>query len=166
MIGPNDRVGIVTFDSTIDVVLELDRHDTARPTSYFSNRSRRMTNLSAGWLKASKCSKHHPGRTLFEESLYSPTDMQTKVSQTLTPSLEWSVATHQQGNHLGDWFRRRIRRSARRNPGESGWRQYCWCAGPDGAPQVFDAEFGGLLKSLPTSKCASHLQHKLLFAKC
>ena len=35
MIGSNDRVGIVTFDSTIDVVLELDRRDTATADELF-----------------------------------------------------------------------------------------------------------------------------------
>ena len=50
---PDDRIGVVTFDSDADMVLPLDhRHGDAGSRTVRSIRSGGSTNLSGGWLKA------------------------------------------------------------------------------------------------------------------
>ncbi|MFN5604291.1 MAG: vWA domain-containing protein, partial [Actinomycetes bacterium] len=50
--GANDRIAVVTFDTSVDVVLPLDHHDVTTVAGRIrAIHSGGSTNLSAGWLK-------------------------------------------------------------------------------------------------------------------
>ena len=146
MIGPNDRVGIVTFDSTIDVVLELDRHDTATARRAISRIvPGGMTNLSAGWLKGLEMLQTSPRPDAVRriivltdghanEGLTNPDALAGMVGGGRTNGVTTSVIG------FGDGYDEVL---AGTLANQGGGNDY-WCAGPDDAPQVFDAEFGGL----------------------
>ena len=146
MLGPNDRVGIVTFDSTIDVVFELGQHDTATARRAISQIAPGgMTNLSAGWLKGLDMLQASPQPDAIRriivltdghanEGLTNPDALAGMVGGGRTSGVTTSVIG------FGDGYDE-VLAGALANQG--GGNDY-WCAGPDDAPQVFDAEFGGL----------------------
>lgn len=146
MTDANDRIGIVTFDSTVDVVLQLDRHDTIAARRAISRISARgMTNLSAGWLKALDMLNRSPRQDAIRRIIIL-TDGHTNEGLTDRDALAGMVAggrTHGVTTSVigfGDGYDEVL---AGTLANQGGGNDY-WCAGPDNAPEVFDAEFGGL----------------------
>ena len=146
MTGANDRIGIVTFDSTVDVVLQLDRHDTIAARRAISTISARgMTNLSAGWLKALDMLNRSPRQDAIRRIIIL-TDGHANEGLTDRDALAGMVAggrTHGVTTSVigfGDGYDEVL---AGTLANQGGGNDY-WCAGPDNAPGVFDAEFGGL----------------------
>ena len=146
MTDANDRIGIITFDSTVDVVLQLDRHDTIAARRAISRISARgMTNLSAGWLKALDMLNRSPRQDAIRRIIIL-TDGHTNEGLTDRDALAGMVAggrTHGVTTSVigfGDGYDEVL---AGTLANQGGGNDY-WCAGPDNAPEVFDAEFGGL----------------------
>ncbi|MGA1035528.1 MAG: vWA domain-containing protein [Ilumatobacteraceae bacterium] len=146
MTDANDRIGIVTFDSTVDVVLQLDRHDTIAARRAISRISARgMTNLSAGWLKALDMLNRSPRQDAIRRIIIL-TDGHANEGLTDRDALAGMVAggrTHGVTTSVigfGDGYDEVL---AGTLANQGGGNDY-WCAGPDNAPEVFDAEFGGL----------------------
>ena len=52
LLGPNDRIAVVTFDDQVDMVMPLAHHEPARAADVLSRvHAGGSTNLSGGWLK-------------------------------------------------------------------------------------------------------------------
>lgn len=146
MTGADDRIGIVTFDSTVDVVLGLDRHDTIAARRAISTiTAGGMTNLSAGWLKALDMLTASPRPDAIRRIIVL-TDGHANAGLTDRDALAGMVGGGRAHGvttsviGFGDGYDEVL---AGTLANQGGGNDY-WCAGPDNAPEVFDAEFGGL----------------------
>lgn len=144
--GPDDRIGVVTFDNNAQTVLTLDRHDAtqagARVRAITSGGS---TNLSAGWLKALDLlvTARRPDAL---RRILVLTDGQVNVGMTDHDSLASMVASGAaQGvttSLIG--FRDGFDEQLLSILADAGRGNDYWCADSDQAMAVFTTEFAGL----------------------
>lgn len=144
--GPNDRIGVVAFDDSVELVLSLDHHEPDRAIArVLGITGGGSTNLSGGWLK---------GIEMLESDVRSDalrrvvvlTDGQANVGETNVDRLATiasaarsrSITTSTIG--FGDGYDEQLLSMI----ADSGSGNDYWCAGPDQAPQIFNDEFEGL----------------------
>ena len=144
--GPDDRIGVVTFHSDVDVVLPLARHDAdiaGRVVRGITTAG--STNLSGGWLKALEllAAAPRPGAI---QRIVLLTDGHANAGVTDTDAL----ATMVRGGHgqgittscigFADGYQEELLASL----ADAGMGNEYFCAGPDHAQAVFGTEFEGL----------------------
>lgn len=148
--GPEDRVGVVAFDDSADLVLELATHqfDTA------AARIRRIstggsTNLSGGWLKAIEMLEASARPEALRRVIIL-TDGQANVGET-DPDRLASIAASARSRSIttttigfGEGYDERLLAII----ADAGTGNDYWCAGPDHAPQIFNDEFEGLASTV------------------
>ena len=148
--GPQDRVGVVAFDDSTDLVLELAAHDTdpaiARIRSISTGGS---TNLSGGWLKAIEMLEASARPEALRRVIIL-TDGQANVGET-DPDRLASIASSARSRSIttttigfGDGYDERLLALI----ADAGTGNDYWCAGPDHAPQIFNDEFEGLASTV------------------
>lgn len=144
--GPDDRIGVVAFDDSVELVLSLDHHDIDRATDRVAAiTTGGMTNLSGGWLKGIEMLESH-GRDDALCRVIVLTDGQANVGETNVDRLA-SIASGARSKDIttstigfgADHDERLLSLLA-----DAGSGNDYWCAGPDQAPQVFNDEFEGL----------------------
>ncbi len=144
-LGVDDRLGIVTFDDTVDLVLPLGPVDTAQAASAIDSiRAGGSTNLSGGWLKGIEEIARGAEVDATRRVLLL-TDGQANVGiiddgqlRKLASGTKAQVATTTIG--FGAGFDEDLLQAI---ADESGGASY-YCAGPEEAPGVFTEEFDGL----------------------
>ena len=144
--GPDDRLGVVAFDSTAQLVLPLGTHDADRAApAVLGLDAGGSTNLSGGWLKALELltGDVRPGAL---RRIILLTDGQANEGITgigrLAPLVKSGHAQGVTTSLIGfsdDYDEVLLAALA-----DAGMGNDYWCAGPDQAAQVFADEFGGL----------------------
>jgi Ca-activated chloride channel family protein len=148
--GPADRVGVVVFDDTTELVLELSSHDpdlaAARIKQITTGGS---TNLSGGWLKGIEMLEASPRPEALRRVIIL-TDGQANVGET-DPDRLASIAAAARSRSIttttigfGDRYDERLLAII----ADAGTGNDYWCAGPDHAPQIFNDEFEGLASTV------------------
>ena len=151
LLGPDDRIGVVAFDNTAELVLGLDPHnpDTAS-LAIRRIRPGGSTNLSAGWLK---------GLELLQTNLLGTgrrpealarivvlTDGRANCGVTkpdeLTAMIAGGTGTQVTTTTIG--FGERFDEALLSRLADAGAGNDYWCAGADNAPEIFNDEFEGL----------------------
>jgi len=144
--GTDDRLGVVAFDSTAQMVLPLGTHDAERDAhAVLALGPGGNTNLSGGWLKALEMltADVRPGAI---RRIILLTDGHANAGITGVGQLAPLVKSgHLQGvttsligfsDHYDEVLLAAL--------ADAGMGNDYWCAGPDQAAQVFTDEFGGL----------------------
>jgi Ca-activated chloride channel family protein len=144
--GSDDRIGVVAFDDTVDLVLPLDRHaPDAAAARVLGIDARGSTNLSGGWLKGLEMLTASP-RSEALRRIVVLTDGHANAGITSPGELVPLVkAGHRQGvttSCVGfdDGYDEGLLAAL----ADAGMGNDYWCAGPDQAAQVFVDEFEGL----------------------
>jgi len=146
LLGPNDRLGVVAFDDGIELVLPLATHNVDAACARVRQiETAGSTNLSGGWLKGFEMLSTG-GRPEALRRVIVLTDGHANAGITEKDALcaivagakAQGVTTSTVGFDVGY---DEVLLSAMADAGAG--NDY-WCAGPDQAPQVFAAEFGGL----------------------
>ena len=146
LVGPTDRVGVVAFDDTVELVLSLDHHPAdaaiARVNAVDGGG---MTNLSGGWLKGLEMLEASPRPDALRRIVIL-TDGHANVGET-NPDRLAGIAGSARGRNIttstigfGDGYDERLLSVL----ADTGSGNDYWCAGPDQAPQIFNDEFEGL----------------------
>ena len=144
--GPDDRIGVVAFDDTVELVLALDHHDPDRAIARVATiETGGMTNLSGGWLKGIEMLESDVRDDALRRVIVL-TDGQANVGETDPDRLagiagaarSHSVTTTAIG--FGDGHDERLLSVV---ADQGGGNDY-WCAGPDNVPAIFNDEFEGL----------------------
>jgi Ca-activated chloride channel homolog len=145
-LAPQDRLGVVTFDHGVDVVVELGEHNSADATTKIRGiRSGGNTNLSGGWLKACEIlTKSRRPEAIARivvltdghanSGIVEPDAVATMTSGAARNGITTSVIGF--GDDYDEEF---IALMA-----DAGQGNDYFCAGPDQALDVFAAEFAGL----------------------
>lgn len=145
-LAPHDRLGVVTFDDEVDVVVELGEHTSADATTKVRNiRSGGSTNLSGGWLKACEIltDRRRPeaiARIVVltdghaNAGIVDPDAVATMTSGAARHGITTSVIGF--GEDYDEKFIALV--------ADAGQGNDYFCAGPDQALEVFAAEFAGL----------------------
>jgi Ca-activated chloride channel homolog len=144
-LGVDDRLGIVTFDDSVDLVLPLGPVDTAQAASAIDSiHCDGSTNLSGGWLKGIEEIARGADVDATRRVLLL-TDGQANVGivdddqlRALAAGTKAQTATTTIG--FGAGFDEDLLQAI---ADESGGASY-YCAGPEEAPGVFTEEFDGL----------------------
>jgi Ca-activated chloride channel family protein len=146
LLGPDDRAGVVAFDSDVELVLDLSRHDAdASIAKVNAIQGGGMTNLSGGWLKALEMLEGSIRDNALRRIVLL-TDGQANVGETNPDRLCTNASTARSRNvttttiGFGDSYDERLLSAM----ADSGAGNDYWCAGPDQAPQIFNDEFEGL----------------------
>ena len=146
ILGPDDRVAVVAFDSQVELVLDLDSHDTdAAIAKVDAIRSGGSTNLSGGWLKAveilASSKREHALRRVVlltdgqaNIGIIEPDALCTHTASARAQGITTSTIG------FGDQFDEQLLSAI----ADAGAGNDYWCAGPDQAPQIFNDEFEGL----------------------
>ncbi|NCY17110.1 MAG: VWA domain-containing protein [Actinobacteria bacterium] len=148
--GPDDRIGVVTFDDEVEMALELAKHEPdvaiARVQQIVSGG---MTNLSSGWLKAVEMLESSARPEALRRVIIL-TDGQANVGET-DPDRLASIAISSRSRSIttstigfGDGYDERLLAVI----ADAGTGNDYWCAGPDHAPQIFNDEFEGLASTV------------------
>jgi len=147
-LGPDDRLAVVTFDSNVDVVLPLDRHEVATASDAIGRiRSGGSTNLSGGWLEALRLLTTDP-RPGAVRRIITLTDGHANNGITaieeLAPIVGGARGQGVTSSFIGfdDGYDERFLAGL----ADAGGGDDYWCDGPDKAAEVFDHEFGGLAR--------------------
>ena len=147
LLGSDDRLGVVTFDDQVEMVLPLDHHSADIADRVLCHvHSGGSTNLSGGWLKAMEILSAH-GRPDALKRVLVLTDGQANVGLTDTDVLcgltssarAQSITTTMVG--FGDGYDERLLAAM----ADAGGGNDYWCAGADNAAKVFADEFHGLM---------------------
>lgn len=147
LLGSDDRLGVVTFDDQVDLVLPLGHHSADSTDQVLRQvHSGGSTNLSGGWLKGMEVLSAH-GRPDAAKRVLVLTDGQANVGLTdpdvlcsLTGSARaQSITTTMVG--FGDGYDERLIAAM----ADAGGGNDYWCAGADNAAKVFADEFQGLM---------------------
>ena len=144
--GPDDRIAVVTFDTSVDVVLPLEHHDAnavaGRVRAIHSGGS---TNLSAGWLKgvevltAGKRDKAIARVVILTDGHANAGVTERDALCTMVRgATDHGITTSLIG--FADGHDEELIASL----ADAGRGNDYWCAGPDQALNVFTAEFAGL----------------------
>jgi Ca-activated chloride channel family protein len=146
LLGTDDRAGVVAFDSDVELVLDLSRHDAdAAIAKVNAVEGGGMTNLSGGWLKALEMLEGSVRDNALRRIVLL-TDGQANVGETNPDRLCTNTSTARARNvttstiGFGDSYDERLLSAM----ADSGAGNDYWCAGPDQAPQIFNDEFEGL----------------------
>jgi Ca-activated chloride channel family protein len=148
--GPDDRVGVVAFDNTADLVLELATHQFDTAAAQIRNISTGgSTNLSGGWLKAIEMLEASARPEALRRVIIL-TDGQANVGET-DPDRLASIAASARSRSIttttigfGDGYDEKLLAVI----ADAGTGNDYWCAGPDNAPQIFNDEFEGLASTV------------------
>ena len=146
LLGPNDRIAVVTFDDRVDLVMPLAHHDPADAARLLSEvHSGGSTNLSGGWLKGFEILAAH-GRPEAMKRVIVLTDGEANAGITSRDELATLTlgARAQQVTTTMVGFGERFDEQLLSTMADAGGGNDYWCAGPDQAPQVFADEFTGL----------------------
>lgn len=144
--GPDDRIGVVAFDDTVQLVLPLAQHDADHAAAtVLSIRPGGSTNLSGGWLKGLEmlAGKH---RSDALRRIIVLTDGHANVGITdpeeLVPFIKSGYAQGITTSCIGfdDGYDEHLLAAL----ADAGMGNDYWCDGPDQAAKVFADEFGGL----------------------
>jgi Ca-activated chloride channel family protein len=146
LLAPGDRLGVVAFDSTADMVLPLSAHDADQASAAVrSIHTRGSTNLSGGWLKALEMLSTDP-RPEALRRIVVLTDGHANAGITDAGSLCGLMASAQRDgvstSTIG--FDDGYDEVFLAGLSDAGAGNAYWCAGPDQTQQVFAAEFEGL----------------------
>lgn len=148
--GPDDRVGVVAFDTTADLVLELATHQFDIAAAQIRNIcTGGSTNLSGGWLKAIEMLEASARPEALRRVIIL-TDGQANVGET-EPDRLASIASSARSRSIttttigfgGGYDEKLLATIA-----DAGTGNDYWCAGPDNAPQIFNDEFEGLASTV------------------
>lgn len=148
--GATDRVGVVAFDDTTELVLELSSHDPDLAAARIKQISTGgSTNLSGGWLKGIEMLEASPRPEALRRVIIL-TDGQANVGET-DPDRLASIAAAARSRSIttttigfGDRYDERLLAII----ADAGTGNDYWCAGPDHAPQIFNDEFEGLASTV------------------
>ena len=146
LLGPNDRIAVVTFDDRVDLVMPLAHHDPTAAADLLSQvHARGSTNLSGGWLKGFEILAAH-GRPEAMKRVIVLTDGEANAGITSRDELATLTlgARAQQVTTTMVGFGERFDEQLLSTMADAGGGNDYWCAGPDQAPQVFADEFTGL----------------------
>ena len=148
LIGPEDRIAVVTFDSNVEVVLPLDRHDPATASSVIGSiRSGGSTNLSSGWLEGLRLLTTDP-RPGAVRRIITLTDGHANHGITtveeLAPIVGGARGQGVTSSFIG--FDAGYDERFLAGVADAGGGDDYWCDGPDKAAEVFNHEFGGLAR--------------------
>jgi len=143
----SDRIGVVTFDSSADIVSQLDTDPHTAITRVNAVQSGGSTNLSAGWLLAQEMLANS-GRSetlkriivLTDGHVNAGVDDRDALAQMMSGGVSASVSTSLIG--FGDGYDELMLRAL----ADAGQGNEYFCEGPDQAAAVFNDEFGGLAK--------------------
>lgn len=147
-LGPDDRIAVITFDSNVDVVLPLDRHDPAIASSAISGiRSGGSTNLSGGWLEGLRLLTTDP-RPGAVRRIITLTDGHANNGITTVEELAPIVGGARSQGVTSSFIGFEAGYDERFLAGlaDAGGGDDYWCDGPDKAAEVFNHEFGGLAR--------------------
>ena len=144
--GPNDRIGVVAFESEVSMVLPLARHDADRAAAtVLAIQPGGYTNLSGGWLKAMEMLSADRRPDAVSRILVL-TDGHANAGIVEPERLaEMARAAAAQGittSCIG--FADGYDQGLLATIADAGRGNDYWCAGPDQAGSVFRAEFDGL----------------------
>lgn len=146
LLGPNDRVAVVAFDNSVELVLDLDRHESdqaiAKVNAIVGGGS---TNLSGGWLKAVELLEGSVRDDALRRivlltdgqanvGIVEPDQLCTHTSSARAKNITTSTIGF--GSGYDEQLLSQI--------ADAGAGNDYWCAGPDQAPQIFNDEFEGL----------------------
>lgn len=146
LLGPDDRMAVVTFDDQVRLALPLAHHDAAAAAKVLGHiHSGGSTNLSGGWLKGLEVLMAH-GRPEALKRLIVLTDGHANVgitdadalSQLAASANAQQVTTSMIG--FADGYDEQLLAAL----ADAGGGNDYWCAGPDQATKVFADEFAGL----------------------
>ena len=146
LLGPNDRIAVVTFDDQVDMVMPLAHHDPARAADILSRvHAGGSTNLSGGWLKGLEILSAH-GRPEAMKRVIVLTDGEANAGITDRAALAGltGAARAQQVTTTMVGFGDRYDEQLLATMADAGGGNDYWCAGPDQATKVFADEFTGL----------------------
>lgn len=146
LLGPDDRIAVVTFDSNVDMVMPLAHHDPARAADILSRvHAGGSTNLSGGWLKGLEILSAH-GRPEAIKRVIVLTDGEANAGITDRHQLAGltGAARAQQVTTTMVGFGDRYDEQLLATMADAGGGNDYWCAGPDQATKVFADEFTGL----------------------
>jgi CBS domain-containing protein/uncharacterized protein YegL len=141
--GPDDRVGVVAFDNTADLVLELATHQFDTAAAQIRNiYTGGSTNLSGGWLKAIEMLEASARPEALRRVIIL-TDGQANVGET-DPDRLASIAASARSRSIttttigfgGGYDEKLLATIA-----DAGTGNDYWCAGPDHAPKIFNDEW-------------------------
>jgi len=148
--GPNDRIAVISFDTAIDVVLPLAHHSLPAVRDRILNiHSGGSTNLSGGWLKGFEILNSATPNTgslpaikriivLTDGHANSGVTDSDELCTMLRGATSHSVSTSMIG--FADGYDEKLLAAM----ADAGRGNDYWCAGPDQALNVFNAEFDGL----------------------
>lgn len=144
--GPDDRIGVVAFDDSVQLVLPLTHHDPDHAaTAVLAIDSGGSTNLSGGWLKGLEMLTGKPRAGALRRIIVL-TDGHANVGITdpeeLVPFVKSGQARGVTTSCIGfaDGYDEHLLASL----ADAGMGNDYWCDGPDQAARVFADEFGGL----------------------
>jgi len=148
LIGPEDRIAVVTFDSNVEVVLPLAKHDPTSASATIARiRSGGSTNLSGGWLEGLRLLTESP-RPGAIRRIITLTDGHANAGlrtvEELAPIVGGARGQGVTSSFIGfdDGYDERFLAGL----ADAGGGDDYWCDGPDKAAEVFDNEFGGLAR--------------------
>jgi Ca-activated chloride channel family protein len=148
LLSPEDRLGVVVFDTDVRMVLPLGSYDAAELTRALGSvTAQGYTNLSGGWLMArehmAEAGRPEALRRIIvltdgeaNQGIKDPDQLvdMVKVGTTGGSTISTSVIG------FGDGFNEDLCAAM----ADSGGGNDYFCSGPDHAPQVFQQEFQGL----------------------
>ncbi|MEX1106151.1 MAG: VWA domain-containing protein [Ilumatobacteraceae bacterium] len=146
LLGPDDRIAVVTFDDRVDMVMPLAHHDPARAADVLSRvHAGGSTNLSGGWLKGFEILTAH-GRPEAMKRVIVLTDGAANAGIVDRNELAGiaGAARAQQVTTSMVGFGHAYDEQMLATMADAGGGNDYWCAGPDQAPKVFADEFTGL----------------------
>lgn len=146
LLGPDDRVGVVTFDNEAEMVLPLAHHDpdiAHRPIDAI--REGGSTNMSGGWLKAVEMLTTASREGALRRIIVL-TDGQANAGICAPAELGRLVASGQAHGITTSMigFAEHYDQELLATLADAGHGNDYWCAGPDQTMAVFSAEFTGL----------------------
>lgn len=148
LIGADDRIGVVTFDNEVDVVLPLSKHDPVSAAATIAGiRARGATNLSGGWLEGLRMLTEAPRQGAVRR-IITLTDGHANAGvrtlEELAPIVGGARGQGVTSSFIGfdDGYDERFLAGL----ADAGGGDDYWCDGPDKAAEVFDHEFGGLAR--------------------
>ncbi len=146
LLGPADRIAVVTFDGHVDMVMPLAHHDALSAAQILSSvHSGGSTNLSGGWLKGFEILTAH-GRPEAMKRVIVLTDGAANAGIIDRHELAGlaGAARSQQVTTTMVGFGAAYDEQMLATMADAGGGNDYWCAGPDQAPKVFADEFTGL----------------------
>jgi Ca-activated chloride channel family protein len=146
LLGPDDRMAVVTFDDQVQLALPLAHHDAATARAALRRiHSGGSTNLSGGWLKGMEILAAHARPEAIQRILVL-TDGQANVGivdhdvlrKMCSSAKAQQITTTMIG--FGDGYDETLLAAM----ADAGGGNDYWCAGADQATKVFGDEFTGL----------------------